>query len=60
MSTIDRQRIEAVRTLERSGYSFDGIEWVAPAGSVRTPPQSTDAAEAMHSLLAIRADKNAG
>ena len=60
MSTIDRQRIQAVRTLERSGYSFDGVEWAAPAGSVGTPPPSTDAADAMHALLVLRADKLAG
>lgn len=60
MGNIDKQRIEAVRTLERSGYCFDGVEWVAPAGSLKTPPQSTDAADAMHALLILRADKLAG
>ena len=42
------------------GDSFDGVEWAAPAGSVGTPPQSTDAADAMHALLVLRGDKLAG
>ena len=31
MSTIDKQRIKAVRTLEAKGYTFDGIDWRPPA-----------------------------
>ena len=59
MSTIDKQRIAGVRTLEALGYSFDGIAWTAPAGA--TPSSTIDAeADAMHSLLVLRADKLAG
>ena len=31
MSTIDRQRVAAVRLLEAMGYVFRGHEWVGPA-----------------------------
>ena len=56
MSTIDKQRIAGVRTLEALGYTFDGIAWAAPAGA--TPACAMDAeADAMHSLLVLRADK---
>ena len=52
MSTIDKQRISAVRTLEGMGYVFRD-EWIAPAG-VTAPV--TDEADAMHVLLVLRAD----
>ena len=61
MGNIDRQRIEAVRTLERFGYTFTGTEWVAPAETAQgTPPALTANADAMHALLVLRADKLAG
>ena len=52
MSTIDKQRIAAVRTLEAMGYVFRD-EWIAAAG-VTTP--ATAEADAMHVLLVLRAD----
>jgi hypothetical protein len=54
MSTIDKQRIAAVRTMEALGYSFNGVEWLAPAGGAPSNPMEADA---MHSLLVLRADK---
>ena len=32
MSTIDKQRIAVVRSVEALGFTFDGIEWIAPVG----------------------------
>ena len=52
MSTIDKQRIAAVRTLEDMGYVFRD-EWIAPAGV--TAPMTAEA-DAMHALLVLRAD----
>ena len=46
MSTIDKQRIAAVRTLEAMGYAFRD-EWMPPAG-VTTP--GTPEADVMHAL----------
>jgi hypothetical protein len=31
MSTIDKQRIAAVRKLEQLGYAFAGDDWMRPA-----------------------------
>ena len=50
MSTIDRQRVAAVRLLEAMGYVFRGHEWVGPA------IPATFEADAMHTLLVLRAD----
>jgi hypothetical protein len=59
MSTIDKQRINAVRSMEALGYSFDGIAWNGTTGG--TPTSGTDTeADAMHSLLVLRADKLVG
>ena len=38
MSTIDRQRIAAVKAIEALGYAFDGASWNAPD----TPTSRTD------------------
>ena len=57
MSTIDKQRITAVRTMEALGYSFNGIEWNTPFG---VAPSCAMEADAMHSLLVLRADKLTG
>jgi hypothetical protein len=57
MSSIDRQRITAVRTMEVLGYTFDGIEWKAAGPSSCC---AHDEADAMHSLLVLRADKLTG
>ena len=59
MSTIDKQRIAAVRAMEALGFAFDGIEWTAPAGPARICSKDAEA-DAMHSLLVLRADKLAG
>jgi hypothetical protein len=59
MSTIDRQRIGAVRTLEALGYAFDGSQWNAP-GRGASSPSAHDDGDAMHALLVLRADKLAG
>jgi len=50
MSTIDRQRIAAVRTLKAMGYVFRDHEWTGPA------IPSTFEADALHALLVLRAD----
>ena len=50
MSTIDRQRVAAVRLLEAMGYVFRDHEWVGPA------IPATFEADAMHALLVLRAD----
>jgi hypothetical protein len=59
MSSIDRQRIGAVRTMEALGYTFDGFQWHAPASGASSP-SAWDEADAMHSLLVLRADKLVG
>ena len=62
MSTIDKQRIAAVRTMEALGYNFTVAEgWALqkdapPAGAIPALPE----ADAMHSLLVLRADKLGG
>jgi hypothetical protein len=62
MSTIDKQRIAAVRTMGALGYSFTLAEgWALPkdapqAGGMSALPE----ADAMHSLLVLRADKLGG
>ena len=45
MSTIDRQRIEAVRTLEQAGYSFIAGAWIGPTlgTALTTAPLTADA-----------------
>jgi hypothetical protein len=50
MSTIDKQRIAAVRKLEAMGYVFHEHDWAGPA------IPSTFEADAMHALLVLRAD----
>jgi hypothetical protein len=55
--SIDRQRITAVKVLEALGYRFTGSDWLAPDVGA---PSLLDAADSMHALLALRADKLAG
>jgi hypothetical protein len=55
MSSIDRQRISAVKTLEGLGFTFTDNAWQAPGGA--TTPSLSAEADAMHSLLVLRADK---
>ena len=55
MSNIDRQRISAVRLLERLGYSFSGSEWRKPS-DVNFASEADD----LHALLIDRAALLAG
>ena len=52
MSTIDRQRIEAVKVLEAMGYRFRDDKWLVPDATGGSPE-----ADAMHALLVHRADQ---
>jgi hypothetical protein len=51
MSTIDKQRIAAVRKLEQLGYTFAAGDWMQPTNDAA--PAITDA---LHALLVKRAD----
>ena len=54
MSTIDKQRIAAVRKLERLGYTFAGDDWMHPANQAAAiTPTITDE---LHAILVKRAD----
>ena len=55
MSTIDRQRIAAVKALEAMGYRFRDDKWLAPDANGGWPE-----ADAMHALLVHRADQLEG
>ena len=55
MSTIDRQRIAAVKALEAMGYTFRGDKWLGPYATGGSPE-----ADAMHALLVHRADQLEG
>jgi hypothetical protein len=57
MSIIDKQRIAAVKHMEALGYTFTEGDWRAPCV---TAPVVLDEADAMHSLLMLRADTLAG
>jgi len=59
VSNMDRQRVAAVKQLEALGYTFDGFQWMAPAGAALSPTL-VDEADAMHRLLILRADKLEG
>ena len=48
MSQIDRQRIAAVRTLERLGYKFEKGEWTNSSG---VPIMPTDASRKLDDAL---------
>ena len=54
MSSIDKQRIAAVRTLKALGYEFVAGEWNAPAGAA---PSLIPSADAMLACLMRRADE---
>jgi len=43
--------------MEGLGYTFTGTNWTAPVGAT---PSLVDEADAMHSLLVLRADKLGG
>jgi hypothetical protein len=51
MSTIDRQRIAAVKALEAMGYRFRDDKWLSPEAAGGSPE-----ADAMHALLVQQAD----
>lgn len=53
--SIDRKRIEAVRVLERLGYTYDGRSWQAPAKA-----DLNATADLMKDLLESRAEVLAG
>jgi hypothetical protein len=54
MSTIDKQRIAAVRKLEKLGYTFAGDDWMHPANDAAAiAPTITDE---LHAILVKRAD----
>jgi hypothetical protein len=53
MSTIDKQRIAAVRTLEQLGYTFAAGDWLHPTSDAAPAPAITDA---LHALLVKRCD----
>ena len=57
MSTIDKQRIAAVRKLEQLGYTFAAGDWMHPADGASPAPAITDA---LHALLLKRADELEG
>jgi hypothetical protein len=57
MSTIDKQRIAAVRTLQALGYAFVAGEWKAP---MDTAPSLVSSTDAMLAYLMRRADELAG
>jgi hypothetical protein len=44
LSNIDKQRVAAVRKLERLGYTFAAGDWHAPAGMIAATPTSVPAA----------------
>ncbi len=55
MSTIDRQRIAAIKGLETTGYRFRDDKWLAPDATGGLPE-----ADAMHALLVQRAHQLEG
>ena len=58
MSTIDKQRIAAVRKLEQLGYTFAGDDWMHQANDpTAITPTITDE---LHAMLVKRADELGG
>jgi hypothetical protein len=58
MSTIDKQRIAAVKKLEQLGYTFAAGDWVHPANDAAAiTPTITDE---LHAMLVKRADELEG
>ena len=55
MSTTDRQRIAAVKTLEEMGNTFGGDKWFGPDATAQSPE-----VDALHALLVLRADRLEG
>ena len=58
MSTIDKQRVAAVRKLEQLGYTFAAGDWMEPTDDPRAVmPPITDQ---LHALLVARSDQLMG
>ena len=55
MSTIDKQRIAAVRKLEQLGYTFAGDDWIHNAAAI-----AATISDELHAMLVKRADDLAG
>jgi hypothetical protein len=54
MTTIDKQRVAAVRKLEQLGYTLAGDDWMHPANDAAAiAPTITDE---LHAMLVKRAD----
>jgi len=47
MSTIDKQRIAAVRKLEQLCFTFAGNDWMHPTNGAAPAPAITDALHAV-------------
>lgn len=60
MTTLDRQRVAAVRTLQALGYSFDGTDWIGPAPHDVLSPAVAKVTDRLLALLMQRADALAG
>ena len=58
--SIDRQRIEAVRTLEVLGYTFAGDKWRRADNDAAVAVLVPAEADALHALLVLRADELVG
>ena len=55
MTNIDKQRVDAVRKLEKLGYRYDGGEWASAMSAVTQHSILTEA-DALLSALVLRAD----
>jgi hypothetical protein len=56
MSTIDRQRIAAVRKLQAMEYAFDGGDWLPPEDTQGPKLVTWTEADALHAKLVQLAD----
>ena len=58
MSFVDKQRIMAVETLERLGYTFSRNEgWTRPRESADSHAPQQSEADVMYAVLVLRADR---
>ena len=56
MSSIDRQRIEAVRLLQARGYTFEDGGWQPPRGGAQPALEG----DAIHAMMVRRVETIAG
>jgi hypothetical protein len=56
MNLIDRQRVEAVRSLEAQGYAFEDGCWKPAVGSAQPIPEG----DAIHAMMVRRVEAIAG